>query len=315
MLTSDSTELTKTLMAKVWPADRLWASVEEARADVEIFDYAGDSVDGVSTQDVSIPGPGGPLRVRVYRPEHAEGTLPGLMYFHGGGFVVGEIEGFDWLCGSLARRAAHTVVSVEYRRAPDHPFPAALEDVLAATTYVSRHAADFGIDAARMSVAGDSAGGNLAAVVSQLGRAHGLDLRHQVLMVPLTLPYADTPSMRDYGSGYYLTRDVLDWFMDHYLPEGRNQAHDPRCAPLLADDLSGLPPATVITAEFDPLRDEGERYARKLAGAGTPVVQQRMNGAFHLTAILPKAFPQATEEVIDLVSARLREAAETPPVS
>ncbi|MDA8267491.1 MAG: alpha/beta hydrolase [Actinomycetota bacterium] len=236
----------------------------------------------VSSQDRSIPGPGGTIPVRIYRPE-ATGTepLPIVVYFHGGGFVLGGLDSHDPLCRQLAAGVPATVVSVDYRLAPEHPFPAAVDDATAATRWAADVAPSLGADPSRLVVAGDSAGGNLAAVVARrAARAGTPSVALQVLAYPVTDFTGSHPSHAENGEGYFLTTDDMVWFMQNYLPDGTD-VHDPDISPLFAEDLSGLPPALVITAEFDPLRDEGEAYARRLADAGVPVELERYPGMIH----------------------------------
>lgn len=225
----------------------------------------------------------GPLGIRVYTPlGAAAGPLPVTVFFHGGGFVLGSLDTHDGLCRSLANGSGALVVSVDYPLAPEHPYPAAPEACFAATCWVAEHAAEFGGDPSRIAVAGDSAGGNLAAVVTHLARERGgPELAFQLLIYP-DLDFRRTNwSIRELaGLHGNVTREAQDWFMDHYLPEGADKL-DPLVSPLLAPDLAGLPPALVITAEFDALRDEGEAYAARLADAGVPVEATRYPGMIH----------------------------------
>jgi acetyl esterase len=237
----------------------------------------GDTVARVENRD--IPGPGGPLGVRLYHGVEGAG-LPIVVYFHGGGFVIGNLDTHDNICRCLARRAEALVVSVNYRLAPEAKFPAAVKDACAALAWVHRHAREIGGDAGRIAVAGDSAGGNLAAVTALHWRDHGPALRHQLLLYPVTDWRADTESYQKYAQGYFLTWDMMNWYTRQYLPDER-AADDPRASPLRSRDLSGLPPATVITAEYDPLRDEGEAYARALRAAGVAVELHRWPGQIH----------------------------------
>ncbi|MFI8931532.1 alpha/beta hydrolase [Streptomyces sp. NPDC053474] len=258
----------------------------------------------------AMPGPGGPLELRVYRPVLDSAARAGLVYFHGGGFVTDGRHSHDGFLRALANATGHVVVSVDYRLAPEHPFPAAVEDAQAATRHVAAHAEQFGIDAARLSVAGDSAAATLAAVVAQQVRARdGLELARQVLIVPQTLypPQADTPSRRQLGEGFYLTTELLSWFADQYLPAPTDRT-DPRAAPALAADLSGLPAALVVTAGLDPLRDEGEQYAQAMADAGVDVQLRRLKGAFHLLWLATKTNPAAQADLIGFIAQHLTSA-------
>jgi acetyl esterase len=228
-----------------------------------------------------LPGPAGEIPVRLYVPEGAGATSGALVYFHGGGWVIGSLETHDNLCRVLANRSRARVVSVDYRLAPEHRWPAAAEDCYAVTCHLAEQGAALGIDGARLAVGGDSAGGNLAAVVALLARERGGPrLRHQLLIYPVTDHDFERPSYRENGEGYFLTTDAMRWFWDHYVPD-RAQRDDWRAAPLRAEKLAGLPPATVVTAEYDPLRDEGEAYAARLREAGVPTTLTRVDGQIH----------------------------------
>ena len=259
-----------------------------------------------SVEDRRIPGPAGEIPVRVYTPE-GRVPQPILVYFHGGGFVIGSLDSHDPICRVLASRIPAIVVAVDYRLAPEHPFPAAAEDAYAATCWVAAHARDFGGDAGRIAVAGDSAGGNLSAVVSLLARDRGgPSLAHQLLIYPVTDFSFETRSHIDNAEGYFLTRPLMEWFLGQYF-SGPTPRSDPRFAVLRAPDLRGLPPATVVTAEFDPLRDEGESYAARLRAAGVPAELTRTDGMFHGFFGMPAVFPQA-ETAIDAAAGALRKA-------
>jgi acetyl esterase len=231
-------------------------------------------------ENLRLPGPDGEIPVRLYRPE-SKAALPGLVYFHGGGFVLCNLESHDGVCRSLANAAGCAVVSVDYRLAPEHPFPAAPEDCYAATRFVAERGRELGIDAARFAVGGDSAGGNLTAVVSQMARdRRGPRLRFQLLVYPVTDASFDTSSYRENAEGYFLTTNMMKWFWGKYLADPADAAN-PYASPLRAKDLTGLPPGLCITAEFDPLRDEGEAYAARLREAGVGVATTRYDGMFH----------------------------------
>ncbi|GAA4687256.1 alpha/beta hydrolase [Phytohabitans rumicis] len=221
----------------------------------------------------------GRLDARLYRPTGA-GTKPVLVYFFGGGWVLGSLETSDGICRRLCADADCVVLSVAYRLAPEHPFPAAPLDCYAAVRWAASHVDGFGGDPARISVAGDSAGGNLAAAVTLQARAGGPALASQVLVYPNVEYGADTPSMRDNTDPSFFNRTSVGWYWGHYLARPEDGA-DPLASPLRAGDLSGLPPALIITAEYDPLRDEGERYADRLRAAGVPVELERYDGMTH----------------------------------
>lgn len=232
-------------------------------------------------EDMTIPGPGGQIPVRVYARESGD-RRPALVYFHGGGFVFGNLDTHDAVCRSLAKESGAVVISVDYRLAPEHKFPAAVEDSYAATLWVAANAEHLGIDSNRIAVGGDSAGGNLATVVAMRCRdAGGPKLALQVLIYPVTdCSSFETESHRELADGYFLTRSAMEWFTGHYLPSAEEK-RNPEASPLLARNLKGLPPAVVITAEFDPLRDEGEAYAKRLKDAGVPVTVSRYPGMIH----------------------------------
>ncbi|MEN8159131.1 MAG: alpha/beta hydrolase, partial [Myxococcota bacterium] len=207
--------------------------------------------------------------------------LPALVYFHGGGWVIGSIDTHDGSCRDLANRIGCVVVSVDYRLAPENPYPAAAEDCYAATKWVSENAAAVGVDPGRIAIGGDSAGGNLTAAVALMARDRGAPaLRHQLLVYPVTDADFSRPSYRENAEGYLLTTKAMEWFWGHYVPDPARR-QDAYAAPLRAPDLSGLPPAFVLTAEYDPLRDEGEALAARLEQAGVPTRLTRYEGAIH----------------------------------
>ena len=257
-------------------------SVPEARAQYEArvaLMAPPAAVAGV--EERSIDGPGGPLRLRVYQPL-GDGPFPLLVFFHGSGFVLCSLDTHDGMCRNLCAGARCVVVSVDYRLAPEHKFPAALDDCLFATRWAAQHAAELGADGRRVAIAGDSAGGNLAAAVALRMRDEGGPaLRGQLLIYPVTDYHTPgTPSYRENAEGYGLTRDTMIWFWNHYLDEPEHASH-PYASPLRAASLAHLPPALVVTAEFDPLRDEGEAYAARLREAGVPAVTSRWDGMNH----------------------------------
>ncbi len=239
-----------------------------------------DSVDDTEIEDIP---------VRIYKPE-ANGLLPVLLYFHGGGWVTGNLDLVDSPLRMLAERTPCAIVSVDYRLAPEHPFPAPLEDCYVVTEWVAANALSLGADPARLAVGGDSAGGNLATAVSLKARAlAAFDIGLQVLIYPVTDNSLDTPSYLAYSEGYGLTREDMRWFWNHYLPEG----NDPLACVLRAPDLRGLPPALVVLAEFDVLFDEGRAYADRLRKAGVAtevmVCDGMIHGFFRMTKVLDRA--------------------------
>jgi acetyl esterase len=233
-----------------------------------------------AVEDREIPGPAGPLPVRVYRP-NAELMLPILVWLHGGGWVTGSLDTHDHLCRMLCDEADVMVVSVDYRLAPETKFPGAADDCVAAWKWINEHAAELGGDRHRIALGGDSAGGNLAAVVALIAREEGLPIPAlQLLVYPVTDHEFDSASMIDNATGYFLLTEQMRWFFDHYASAPQDFA-DWRMSPLRALELSGLPAAVVITAEYDPLRDQGEAYARRLRDAGVPTQAVRAEGLFH----------------------------------
>jgi acetyl esterase len=242
---------------------------------------------------VAIPGPAGTIDARLYSPTASSEPSPLLVYFHGGGWVIGGLETHDDPCRFLATHSGARVLSVDYRLAPEDPFPAATEDALAAYDWAAANAERLGADPGRIGVGGDSAGANLAAAVCLMARDGGVPLPSmQLLIYPVTETAGTAPSRRTFSEGFLLTRADMDWFEGHYLPPGVDR-DDPRVAVLNAPDLSGLPPAYVATAGFDPLRDEGEAYAQRMREAGVRVALRRHPGLVHtflnLTAICPTA--------------------------
>ena len=247
-----------------------------------------------SVADHAVPVDGGEITVRVYTPEGA-GPFPAHLYIHGGGFFMGTLDGFDALCRSIAAGAGCLVASVDYRLAPEYKFPTAPEDCYAALVWLAERAPDLNVDPARISVGGGSAGGNLAAVLALMTRdRNGPPLVFQVIEIPVTDMTASFPSITENGTGYMLTKESMDMFGSLYLADPAD-ATNPYTSPYFADDLAGLPPALVVTAEFDPLRDEGEAYARRLEDAGVSTELVRMNGHFHGSMGFTKVLPSAVE--------------------
>ena len=286
-------------------------SVEEARASSAGFTGLQGAPEAVGSVDNLVaPGPNGEIPLRVYTPE-LDGPLPILVYFHGGGWVFGDLESHDGVCRALANAANGLVVSVDYRLAPEHKFPAAVEDAYAATQWVAAHAGGLGGDPTRIAVGGDSAGGNLAAVVALMARdRQGPQLAYQLLVYPVTDTACDTVSRQENAEGYLLTLEMMRWFQNQYLRDAGDWQH-PYAAPLRARDLQGLPPALVLTAEFDPLCDEGEAYAARLRAAGVPTTLKRYDGMIHGFFSMGAVLDQA-RVAIDDVAAALRDAFSHP---
>jgi acetyl esterase len=285
-------------------------TVDQAReAIMGMRELAGPPESVAKVEDRTVPGPAGEIPVRVYTPE-GSGPFPVLVYFHGGGWVIGNIETVDAPLRALTNRVGCVIVSVDYRLAPEHKFPAAADDSYAATRYVAEHAAEFGADPARVAVGGDSAGGNLAAVVAQMARDRGgPPLVFQLLIYPVTQHAYDTASYAENGDGYLLTRAAMVWFWDLYLPD-EAAGRDPAASPQRAASLRGLAPAFVITAEFDPLRDEGEAYAARLRDEGVAVDARRYDGMIHGFFQMAGVMDQS-RQVLDDAAAALRSAFQT----
>ena len=249
-----------------------------------------------SVEPFAIPSPHGLIPARIYTPLKLRQTnelAPGLVFFHGGGWVIGDLDSHDVVCRKLADEGQLIVVSVDYRRAPEHKFPAAVDDAIAATTWIAGHATELGIDAGRLLVGGDSAGGNLAAVVAIAARdGKGPAISGQVLIYPATDFAMMHPSHSEPETSILLTHSVIRWFRDHYL-NGAADIHDWRASPARASTLIGLPPAYVLTAGADPLRDEGDEYARRLKDAGVAVTHRTFPGQFHGFFTMGKLLQQA----------------------
>jgi acetyl esterase len=280
-------------------------SVADARTVMdEALAGGGDAEPVGDVTNRTIPGPDGELSVRIYLPE-GDGPFPTVVYFHGGGFVVGDLDGHDSTCRRLTNAADAAVVSVNYRLAPEHPFPAAVEDADAATRWAAENAATFGGDPDRLVVAGDSSGGNLAAVAALMARDRGgPEIAYQLLVYPAVSFDGEWPSYEENGEGYFLTLADMEWFDGHYMNSDVH-ARNPYAAPMQACDLGDLPPATVITAGFDPLRDEGRAYADRLAEEGTPVTHRNYEGMIHgFFSMLdePFAVERADEAIADAAS-------------
>lgn len=279
------------------PTPRLWeVGAPQARAMFagmrEIFEPKGVPIGRIDS--VEIPGPGGPLAARIYTPVGLTGRVtPACVYYHGGGWVIGDLDTHDGICRQLANESGCRVVAVDYRLAPENKFPAAFDDAYAALVWTEASASDHQINPNRLAVAGDSAGGNLAAAVALHTRAKGgPQLKYQVLFYPVTQARAQTASMSELASGYFLEKAAMDWFCDQYLPAG-SDANDPRVSPLAAKDVSGVAPAYVLVAGFDPLKDEGKQYAAKLKAAGVAVdfieYDSMVHGFLGMGGMVPQA--------------------------
>ena len=262
------------------------------------------------TRDLQAIGPHGPIPLRLYHPQAAaerKTPPPVLVYFHGGGWVIGDLDTHDTLCRQLAIGAGCAVVAVDYRMGPEHRFPAAVDDCIAATRWVREHAAELGVDASRLAVGGDSAGGNLAAVVAIAARDAGdLPLRFQLLIYPATDQRRGWPSHTSNGQGYMLTADTMAYFHDHYIAD-KAQDLDWRASPLLHADLSKLPPALVLTAGYDPLRDEALQYAHRLTLAGSRATHINFERQIHGFITMGRVIDEANAAVA-ICAAELRRA-------
>jgi acetyl esterase len=260
-------------------------------------------VDVQSVEDLEVDGGAGPVPARVYRPRQ-RGPLATVVFFHGGGFVLGDLEGYDFQCRTLCNEVGAVVLAVDYRLAPEAPFPAPVDDAVAATRWAALNVSALGGDPHRLAVAGDSAGGTLTAVVCQEARAAGPRIAAQLLLYPATDFQSTFPSFEEHGEGKLLTRQDMEWFRSMYLPEQALRA-DPRVSPGLAGDLAGLPPAVVATGEHDPLVDDGDAYAERLRQAGNRVVHRRFEGLIHGFFALGPVSP-ACAEAVRVVCADLR---------
>jgi acetyl esterase len=291
--------------------------VQEARQEIrrEAFSVAGPPIPVARVEERRVRGADGQLPARLYVPFEAPSPAPLLVYFHGGGWVVGDLDTHDQPCRFLAREAGALVLSVAYRLAPEHRFPAPVDDCLAALRFAVDDASDLGADPARIGVGGDSAGANLAAAVSRLAAGDGGPAPiFQLLIYPVADLSRKRESYRLFREGFFLTESQMDWYRGHYLP-GEETALDPRASPILASDLSGLPPAHVVTAGFDPLRDEGEDYAVALRAAGVQTSMKREPGLIHgftHTTAIGRAAHRAMTEVGAVLRAELTHAAAAP---
>jgi acetyl esterase/lipase len=261
------------------PAHEIPVAQARAAHDLETEQMSGPGEEVAEVRDVAAPGPGGDIPIRVYRPE-GDGALPLVAYVHGGGWVIGSIDGFDPLCRALANASGAVVASIGYRLAPEHPFPAAADDVHAAVRWLHANAAALGADPGRLAVAGDSAGGNLATVTARRLRDEGgPPVRFQALIYPVTDSALNTPSYREKSQGFGLSAASMQRWWRLYLDGA--EGGQPDTSPLRVDDLAGMPPAFILTVEDDVLRDEGEAYAHALERAGVPVTLRRYDGPVH----------------------------------
>jgi len=248
-------------------------------------------------ENFAIPGPGGDIAARAYAPIAATGPLATLIYFHGGGFVVGGLESHDGLCRLFAAEGGFKVIAVDYRLAPEHPWPAAVDDAWAAFQWIEANAAELGVDGGRIAVGGDSAGGLLAAIVTQQARDKTKQkIAYQMLLFPGTQIGGETSSMQEFAVGYFLERRTIDHFRAMYLPPGIDR-NMPRVSPLRAKDFSNLPPAFVMLGGYDPLHDEGLAYAEKLKAAGVKVTIADYPSMVHCFIYLQTVLPEAHEAV------------------
>jgi len=284
-------------LAAVNPPSVLSLTVSERRSGLrQMLNFSGPAAPIGRVAERTLEGPDGkPLLLRIYTPTGVdEPLLPALVYFHGGGLVAGTLDTHDPICRALGNASGCVIVSVDYRLAPEYPFPAAIADGCHATVWIATHARELGIDPARLGVCGDSAGATLAAVVCQtLSTDREVELALQFLLCPIMDFCAETQSRRDYGAGYLVDQATLEHDLKHYLGADGDPAH-PRVSPLRALDVSGLPPTCIHTAEFDPLRDEGAAYAQRLQGAGVRTTYRCHSGMIHLFYGMGALIPYAT---------------------
>jgi acetyl esterase len=293
-------------------------TVAQARAGARSYAaMTGAPEDVYSVTHDFIPGPTSDLPIAIYRPEEAQGSAPVLVYFHGGGWMVANIAIVDSVVRSLANRTGCVVISVNYQKAPEHKFPTPMDDCFAAVKWIAEHAVELGVDVHRLAVGGDSAGGNLAAAVALRARDEGAPaIIHQLLVYPALQFGSDTESARRNGSGYWLDHVTIQYFWNQYVGSAEDGAN-PYCSPLLADDHHGLPPAMIVTAEFDPLEDEGRAYAGILEQAGVPVSLRQYDGMIHGFLWMAGVFDR-TGELLNDIGGELRavmNAASQPPRS
>ena len=293
--------LVRAFLDQLPPRPKAWeVTPEQARSGFSsmVRTYGAKDVPIGRVETVTMPGPGGAMALRIYTPVAAGSeALPALIYFHGGAFRHGDFEAYETTCRFLAAEASCRVIAVDYRRAPENPFPAAVEDAAAAVAWIETNAATLGIDPNRTSVGGDSAGANLAAVACQLAAAAGEPhIMQQMLLFPVTQLGSAFPSLTAYGEGFNLDRDGLEYCYGLYAP--KDKWSDPRVSPLEAGKLAGLPPAFVMLAEYDPLHDEGLAYAEKMRAAGVAVSLVDWPGVIHDFVLYQAVLPQAREALV-----------------
>jgi acetyl esterase/lipase len=300
-----------TMMAAAGPQARSRPSVEARRQSLaKLMQFARAEAPGVTTTDGMLPGRAGELPYRLYAPAGAEEPAPGFVFFHGGGLVAGSIATHDRIAAALAHATGCRLVSVDYRLAPEHRFPAAIDDAIDATEWVAREAASLGIDANRLVIGGDSAGATLAAIVCQeAAQSAGLSIAAQCLICPVLDFEATSPSREDFAEGHLIDRITIEADLSDYLPDGVDTA-DPRISPLRATRLTGLPTAIIHTAEYDPMRDEGNAYARKLLAAGVAVEHVCHDGMVHNFHAMGAILPQA-QLVLSQIGEQVRRAVRT----
>ena len=295
------------------PLPPFWRlSVSEARKMVHDGNKInnGPIPDGAVINTNEIPSPHGPIPIRLYRPESqpADTVVPVLLYFHGGGFVINRPEDLDVPCTLLCQAADCLIASVDYRLAPDHPFPQGLEDVWMALQWAQQNAGEWGADPQRLAVGGDSAGGNLAAVCAQLTRDQGgPDLALQLLFYPNTDLNGDYPSRHEFATGYNLEWEGMEWFINHYITDPKD-LQNPKVSPIRAKDFSKLPPALVFTAGYDPLRDEGHAYVEKLKAAGIAVQHEYLASMIHGFLTMRSRSPKMIDRVMAISGTALKKA-------
>ena len=263
--------------------------------------FAGPEIEVKEVRELEVDGAEGPIKARHYVPPDTGGPHPLLVYYHGGGFVICDLDTHDAPCRLLCRYGGVHVLSIDYRLAPEHPFPAALDDCQAALRWAFEHVSELGADPDRIAVGGDSAGGNLATGVSLLARKGENPMpKFQLLIYPVTDFASPHPSRDMFSEGFFLTQAEMDWFNEHYALSCGADVNDPRLSPLHVDDLSGMPPAYICTAGFDPLRDEGEAYADKLRAAGNRVVLRRFSSLIHGFANMTAASRTSRDAMVEL---------------